>query len=666
MVCGGTIDINESMTIGKCQYCETVAVIPQNLDKIGNLYNRANDLRRDNEFDKAIEIYEEILKENNNDAEAHFGLALSKYGIEYVEDDKTGKRVPTCHRVVEKPFLSDSDYIATLYFSDSLAKDVYEQEGARINEIQRKILNNAANEEQYSIFICYKETTKTGERTKESVLAQELYYELSKQYKVFFARKTLESKTGEEYEPLIFSALRSAKVMLVLGTSAENLSAVWVKNEWSRFLEMRKRDSTKILVPCYRDMSPEDLPNELSNLQSQDMGKLGFVQELSDRLGIIFRLPKDVDATVTVGKSENDADKMCLNAETFIKLGNPAKAKEIYEKMTEEDPSDYRGWWGIAKMNSKGFSYYESSKGHQIFEYMNYAMKVCGESRREELRSYYDAYGKVVERKFEEKEAKIKQCEAEMNQLSKVQTSKSTESDRLDEELDGLRSQKREQEKYLSSLNNSLGHGFPTKRLVAVAITILLYAIGVGTETLPVSGMWLVAIAAIPAGIGLWLYFTSIDTTKKQKADIDSSRRKLQMVVSNIKKTEEELYKIKKSLQDELEKTRNMQMEKIKLLEAELENIMIDHPKRKEKLRESVVKAGDIIHVLSNIIKHPEDYKKAKDMEKYICETIDKNILTMHPTFMKSLSRIVEIERLYGPQGAEFIKTIEEYKNSLT
>mgnify|MGYP007110798585 CR=1 FL=1 len=34
------------------------------------------------------------------------------------------------------------------------------------------------------------------------------------------------------------------------------------------------------LLPCYRDMDPYDLPEALSVLQSYDMSKIGFMQDL--------------------------------------------------------------------------------------------------------------------------------------------------------------------------------------------------------------------------------------------------------------------------------------------------------------------------------------------------------------------------------------------------
>ena len=44
-------------------------------------------------------------------------------------------------------------------------------------------------------FICYKETDKDGRRTQDSVLANDLYHQLTQEgFKVFFARITLEDK----------------------------------------------------------------------------------------------------------------------------------------------------------------------------------------------------------------------------------------------------------------------------------------------------------------------------------------------------------------------------------------------------------------------------------------------------------------------------------------
>ena len=44
--------------------------------------------------------------------------------------------------------------------------------------------------------------------------------------------------------------------MLVVGTCREYFDAVWVKNEWRRFLKLMKEDSSRLLIPCYQGDGP--------------------------------------------------------------------------------------------------------------------------------------------------------------------------------------------------------------------------------------------------------------------------------------------------------------------------------------------------------------------------------------------------------------------------
>mgnify|MGYP000004764029 FL=1 len=95
---------------------------------------------------------------------------------------------------------------------------------------KKGILEISQNEEPFDVFICYKETDEHGRRTHDSVLANDLYHQLTQEgFKVFFARITLEDKLGTAYEPYIFAALNSAKVMVVIGTKPEYFNAVWGK-----------------------------------------------------------------------------------------------------------------------------------------------------------------------------------------------------------------------------------------------------------------------------------------------------------------------------------------------------------------------------------------------------------------------------------------------------
>lgn len=375
-VCGGELEVNADMSVGVCKFCDSVITIPKEIDRKGKLYNRAVFLRQNNEFDKAENAYEDILKEDNSDAEAHWGLVLSKFGIEYVIDPRTQERIPTCHRTQKESVFSDPDYLAAVQYSDMAAGNVIEKEAKRIHEIQRKILEISQKEPPYDVFICYKESDEQGNRTEDSLLAQDLYYELIKKgYKVFFARKTLESKLGTEYEPIIFAALSSSKVMIVLGTRPEHFNSVWVRNEWSRFSKMSK-DSHKVIIPAYRGMSPYELPAELSSLQSEDMSKLGFMQDLTDGIERCLRserketnVQKENSVVTSVSYS---LERLLQNAQTYLKLDNYSSAEETYTTITKEYPEDHRGWWGLMVCKTRNFSEILSGRDtlHLWFRYV--------------------------------------------------------------------------------------------------------------------------------------------------------------------------------------------------------------------------------------------------------------------------------------------------------
>ena len=266
---------------------------------------------------------------------------LSRYGIEYVEDPVTHERIPTCHRVQLSSILSDGDYLATLENApDTASRDLYEQEARRIAEIQKGILSISSQEKPYDVFICYKETDDSGKRTKDSALAQEIYYQLTNEgYKVFFSRITLEDKLGQQYEPYIFAALNSAKVMLVIGTKPEYFSAVWVKNEWSRYLALMKNDRSRLLIPCYRDMDAYDLPDDLGGFQSQDMSKIGFVQDLIRGIKKITAKEenKPQAAPQIVAAAGANIENLMKRARLFMEDGDFASADEYLDKVLDEN-----------------------------------------------------------------------------------------------------------------------------------------------------------------------------------------------------------------------------------------------------------------------------------------------------------------------------------------
>ena len=227
--CGGRNEVESGNTHITCAYCGKQITLPTIQDEErARLFNRANYFRRQGEFDKAIQAFTGIVNQDSSDPEATWGRVLARYGIEYVEDPRTGERIPTCNRVSNESILTDSDYLATLDNSkDEYTRSLYTKEAERIDKIQKGILAIAKLEEPFDVFICYKESTGGGSRTEDSVLAQDIYDKLTKEgLRVFFSRITLEDKIGQQYESYIFAALNSASVMLVVATNADNVNSV--------------------------------------------------------------------------------------------------------------------------------------------------------------------------------------------------------------------------------------------------------------------------------------------------------------------------------------------------------------------------------------------------------------------------------------------------------
>ena len=351
-MCGGTIEFKPGDTVGVCDSCGTKQTLPTTNDEIiTNLHNRANTLRLKCEFDKAEEIYNKILEKNPDDAEAHWGIILCKYGIEYVEDPQTYNRVPTCHRTSFDAILADEDYKAALANGDGAQRELYEEEAKKIDRIQRDILSIVHNEKPFDVFICYKETDENGNRTQDSVIANDIYHQLTQEgFKVFYAAITLEDKVGQEYEPYIFAALNSAKVMLVVGSKPEYFTAVWVKNEWSRFLKLIKTDRSKLLIPCYRNMDAYELPEEFAHLQAQDMSKIGFINDLVRGIRKVVAdtdsQEKTVRESVAVNSGNANEESLLKRAFMFLEDSDWDSADEYCEKVLDIDPENARAYLG--------------------------------------------------------------------------------------------------------------------------------------------------------------------------------------------------------------------------------------------------------------------------------------------------------------------------------
>ena len=351
-MCGGKLILVEGQNIAECESCGTRQTVPtaDNEKKLIQ-FERAGWLRRNFEFDKAAGIYEAIVSDYRRESEAYWGLVLCKYGIEYVDDPATGKKIPTCHRSSYDSVMDDDNFIQACEYADVVARKLYREEAKRIEEIRKGIIEVSEKEAPYDIFICYKETDENGDRTLDSVLAQDLYTALAeKGYRVFFSRITLKGELGSAYEPRIFAALNSAKVMLAVGTDYEYFNAVWVKNEWSRYLQICAKDKSKHLIPCYKGIDAYDMPREFKPLQAVDLGQMGAVQDILFNMEKYIPLKKQpvVQEKVVVGTvgGNNKVTALLERGNMALEDGDWAKADSFFEDVLNNDAKNAQAYIG--------------------------------------------------------------------------------------------------------------------------------------------------------------------------------------------------------------------------------------------------------------------------------------------------------------------------------
>ena len=468
-MCGGNVVPAAAGSCGTCDACGGTMTLPRVSDeRRANLYNRANHLRRLCEFDKAVSAYEAILGEDNAEAEAHWGVVVSRYGIEYVEDPESGERIPTCHRTQMESVLLDADYLMALEHSpDAGARAYYQEQGKRIAEIQRDILAVSAQEGLYDVFVCYKESTEGGSRTPDSVLAQEIHQHLTeKGVRVFYARISLEEHAGQKYEPYIYGALTSARLMVVVGTKAEHFNAVWVRNEWSRFLQLRRRDRGKVLIPCYKGMDAYELPQELAELQSQDMGRLGFMQDLvrgvEKVLGRDHAKPAEKASAST---ASNETTGWLERAWVFLEDGEFDAAKEYVERVLDREPKNGEAYW-VKALAGLGVRRELDLGGRQL--------SLVGEGNYQkalrfgtaELKRRLEEFEKSIQRRKEEERQRVEAEEQERERLAE-EARQRAEAERLERERQvaeaKARSEAEESERHvavLASVREQVANGY--------------------------------------------------------------------------------------------------------------------------------------------------------------------------------------------------------------
>ncbi|MDE6605224.1 MAG: leucine-rich repeat protein [Clostridia bacterium] len=305
--CGGTYVNKKGKWV--CDSCGRP--MPQILDSRENqLLAVAEGKFAQEKFIEAEELYADIVKSFPNCYPAYWGLTLAKHGIKYVDDLRIGKKVATCWAPEISSIKDDKNYKKVLDIAPTAEREYYQSQGEKIENIRKEWQEKAKKIKPYDVFICFKDTDdETRGRTEDSIELSDLYNNLTRdKYNVFFSRYSLEGITAENYEPYIFQALSTAKVMIVYGSKEEYFESTWMKNEWTRFLH-KIADGQKqknALLPVVKGCSPSALPPRLRALQVLDAGKNTFYSDLTRYIDKVLATSED---TLELQRSKIKFDK---------------------------------------------------------------------------------------------------------------------------------------------------------------------------------------------------------------------------------------------------------------------------------------------------------------------------------------------------------------------
>ena len=363
------------LTINQCRYCGAklekegkkytcIACGNEFLDESASDTSEQNLIMADNlrqcaKFDEAEKLYLNIINDDSTKdlSDAYWGLFLCEQNIlfEYSDDD-SGKAFPSFYNINSSDITKSKNLKKALEYSEKFDKEKYntfKNLSDIIKKDKEKFFDIFSSQEQYDIFICFKNTGKDGKYTEDRQQAYDLYNTLKGiGYNVFMSEESLKhiKSNYSEYEPHIFHALYTSKTMLLLCSDKDYINSQWLKNEWSRFCATKGENA---LIPIFLDkFNPIDLPANLKKIQGIDRNKIDFFDILKTRISPTTKKTKErkklvetieiVDRKIASGSKVKSADE-----QTFIEVAdkhytekNFKSAITFYKKALEINPDN--------------------------------------------------------------------------------------------------------------------------------------------------------------------------------------------------------------------------------------------------------------------------------------------------------------------------------------
>ena len=155
--CGARLDIKQGASIVKCGYCGVQQTVPiLGFDEEALLWDRAEELRRSGEYDRAMSLYEQIAALCPDEPDVYWSKVLCRYGVEYVEEAESHRRIPTINRIQYTSVIDDEDYRKAVRLAlNGDQRRIYILEAQSLDSLRGKILSVSLHEQPYDLSLIH-------------------------------------------------------------------------------------------------------------------------------------------------------------------------------------------------------------------------------------------------------------------------------------------------------------------------------------------------------------------------------------------------------------------------------------------------------------------------------------------------------------------------------
>ncbi|MDE5602017.1 MAG: leucine-rich repeat protein [Clostridia bacterium] len=363
--CGGRLELISNNKY-ECRCCHNVYEMHEGNTSLYDSLQTASTFRESLNFKQAEMLYKNMLKKYANEdlSDVYWNLLLCEQRVMF-ETDQNGEQFPSFYDIAQTEIDESEYYSKAIEYAqeyDSNKLMCFVDLANKMQEAKSKYRTIKNSTKPYDIFICFKKSSLVDpdKLTKDYQLAYDLYNHLSTSYKVFFSERSLDNIVIREYEPNIYHALYTAKIMLVLCSDIDYLNSQWVRNEWSRFKMMTRTSAqAKSIIPIFIDgFSPEQLPDELRSCQGYN-NDIYLMQKLGSAIKAIIN-PVDKEAEIAAKlQAELQAQKAEMSAQMEQQMN--ALKEQLAEHKTVateiETPQNYIVPYGTKEIRNQQFQW---------------------------------------------------------------------------------------------------------------------------------------------------------------------------------------------------------------------------------------------------------------------------------------------------------------------